>query len=88
MRRRYSRDPWRSWLEEQATSGLSISAFCLVWLLERGHSCHPLQPAVSTMRSILLYVHDIFWCIPGGFPFHRFPPKSRREARLAFRAFR
>ena len=29
MRRRYSGDQWRSWLEEQATSGLSISAFCL-----------------------------------------------------------
>lgn len=29
MRRRYSRDQWRSWLDEQAASGLSISAFCL-----------------------------------------------------------
>ena len=29
MRRRYSRDQWRSLLEEQAESGLSVSAFCL-----------------------------------------------------------
>ena len=29
MRRRYSRDQWRSWLVEHRTSGLSISAFCL-----------------------------------------------------------
>ena len=29
MRRRFSRDQWRSWLDEQATSGLSISAFWL-----------------------------------------------------------
>ena len=29
MRRRYSRDQWRSWLDEHASSGLSISAFCL-----------------------------------------------------------
>ena len=29
MRRRYSRDHWRCWLEEQSASGLSISAFCL-----------------------------------------------------------
>ena len=29
MRRRYSRDQWRSWLGEQAASGLSISTFCL-----------------------------------------------------------
>ena len=29
MRRRFSRTQWRSWLDEQATSGLSISAFCV-----------------------------------------------------------
>ena len=28
MRRRYSRDQWRLWLDEHAASGLSISAFC------------------------------------------------------------
>lgn len=29
MRRRYSREQWRSFLEERAASGLSVSAFCL-----------------------------------------------------------
>ena len=29
MRRRYSREQWRSWLAEQSGSGLSISTFCL-----------------------------------------------------------
>ena len=29
MRRRYSREQWRSFLREQAASGLSVSAFCL-----------------------------------------------------------
>lgn len=28
MGRRFSRDRWRSWVEEQASSGISISLFC------------------------------------------------------------
>ena len=76
QRKRYSRERWQGWLEEQPASGLSIAAFCrdkgipqnsfYVWRRKLAAEVSNGQPTAEFVPVSLVGVPEIMVDLPGG----------------------
>jgi transposase-like protein len=76
QRQRYSREQWRSWLEEQPATGLSITAFCrdrgisqnsfYVWRRKLAHELTNGQPAAEFVPVAVIGNSEIMVELPCG----------------------
>ena len=76
QRKRFSRDQWRRWLEEQPSTGLSIAAFCrdkgisqnsfYVWRRKFASELSNGQPRAEFVPVAVIGDSEIMVDLPGG----------------------